>query len=322
MSEISVTKKTRQTNTHHFREYYPSGKRLLYGIAVMAFGILIAGFWNYHLVDGFGKNFIAGNTIGDTGSLAGTFGERGGSFGFLFAAIAGLAATFTACNCVAFAMLPGLACSADRQNTRQSAIKAITAFVVPVALVGAFYGIFIGFLGPEGIELFNERPIRLAQAQAVFSIIGIVMIFWGFLELGYFKKLTNRVPVQTKVFFTSPTTKASLLGVLVGLFAVGRPFPVFREFLTYAATANSPLYGSLVMIIHGIGQITVLLLLFFILVYFFGNRMMNWANQTPHKPRMLTALALLGGGAYFIFYWGIAFIYDVGRWGFKLGWYG
>jgi hypothetical protein len=33
------------------------------------------------------------------------------------------------------------------------------------------------------------------------------------------------------------------------------------------------------------------------------------------------ALALLGGGSYFVFYWGIAFIYDIGRWGFKLGWY-
>lgn len=305
----------------NFLNHYTSKKRLLYGLLVIAFGIIIAGFWNYHLVDGFGKNIVAGNTIGDTSTLAGTFGEKGGGFGFIFAAIAGLAATFTACNCVAFAMLPGLACSTDRQNTKQTAIKAITAFVIPVALVGAVYGIFIGFLGSEGIELFNERPVRLAQAQAVFSIIGIVMILWGFLELGYFKRITDRFSAQTKEFFTSPTTKASLLGVLVGLFAVGRPFPVFREFLTYAATANSPLYGSLVMIIHGIGQIAILLILFFILVYFFGNRMMSWANETPHKPRMLTALALLGGGAYFIFYWGIAFIYDVGRWGFKLGWY-
>lgn len=308
--------------TDPFLSYYPNRKRMLYAIAVIAAGIIIAGFWNYHLVDGFGKNIIAGNTIGDTSSLAGTFGQNGGGFGFIFAAIAGLAATFTACNCVAFAMIPGLACSADQQNTKKSAIKAVTAFVIPVALIGAAYGIFIGFLGPEGIELFNERPIRLAQAQAVFSMIGIVMIGWGFLELGYFKRITDRFSDQTKEFFASPTTKASLLGVLVGLFAVGRPFPVFREFLTYAATANSPLYASLVMIIHGIGQITILLLLFFILVYFFGNKMMSWANQTPHKPRLLTALALLGGGAYFIFYWGIAFIYDVGRWGFKLGWYG
>lgn len=305
-----------------FQNYYSRQKRFLYSFTAIALGIIIAGFWNYHLVDGFGKNFVARNTIGDTSALAGTFGDRGGGFGFIFAAIAGLAATFTACNCVAFAMIPGLACATDQKNTRQSALKAIMAFVIPVALVGAVYGIFIGFLGPEGIKLFNERPIRLAQAQAVFSMIGIFMLFWGFLELGYFKKLTNRFSSQTKEFFASPTTKATLLGIMVGFFAIGRPFPVFRQFLTYAATANSPIYGSLVMIIHGIGQVTVMLLLFFILVYFFGDKMMSWINQTPHKPRMLTALALLSGGAYFIFYWGIAFIYDIGRWGFKLGWYG
>lgn len=92
--------------------------------------------------------------------------------------------------------------------------------------------------------------------------------------------------------------------------------------MTYAATAESPTYGAAVMVIHGLGQIAILLALFFILVYFFGNRMMNWAQTQPHQPRMVTALALLGGGAYFVFYWGIAFIYDVGRWGFKLGWYG
>ncbi|MDX1640529.1 MAG: sulfite exporter TauE/SafE family protein [Balneolaceae bacterium] len=310
------------THSDPFLRHYSNRKRLLYGLAFIGLGIVIAGFWNYHLVDGFGKNIVAGNTIGDTEALAGTFGEKGSGFGFIFAAIAGLAATFTACNCVAFAMIPGLACSADQKNTRQSAIKAVTAFVIPVALVGAVYGIFIGFLGPEGIELFNQRSIRIAQAQSVFSIIGIIMIIWGFIELGYLKRITNRFSSQTREFFGNPTTKASMLGVLVGLFAVGRPFPVFRQFLTYAATANSPLYGSLVMIIHGIGQVTVMLLLFLILVYFFGNRMMKWVNETPHKPRMLTSLALLAGGAYFIFYWGIAFIYDVGRWGFKLGWYG
>lgn len=310
------------SSTISFLNQYSYKRRVIYAFAVISIGIFIAGFWNYHLVDGFGKNIVAGNTIGDTSTLAGTFGEKGGGFGFLFAAIAGLAATFTACNCVAFAMLPGLACSTNQNNTRQTAIKAITAFVIPVAVIGALYGIFIGFLGSDGVALFNERPVRIAQAQAVFSMIGIVMLVWGLLELGYFKKITDRFAPHTIAFFTSPTTKASMLGVLVGLFAVGRPFPVFREFLTYAATANSPLYGSLVMIIHGIGQIAILLILFFILVYFFGNRMMSWANETPHKPRMLTALALLGGGAYFVFYWGIAFIYDIGRWGFKLGWYG
>lgn len=307
--------------TDSFLKEYNTKKRLFLGFTVIVTGVAIAGFWNYHLVDGFGRDFIAGRTIGDTGVLAGTFGERGGGFGFIFAAIAGLAATFTACNCVAFAMLPGLACTSDRLATRQTAIRSILAFIVPVVLVGAAYGIFIGFLGPEGVAAINERSVRLAQAQAVFSIIGMVMIVWGFIELGFFKKITNCFSPLTLEFFNSPSTKATMLGFLVGLFAVGRPFPVFREFLTYAATAESPTYGAVVMVIHGLGQIAVLLGLFFILVYFAGNKMMQWASEKPHKPRMLTALTLLGGGAYFVFYWGIAFIYDVGRWGFKLGWY-
>jgi len=292
------------------------------GFAVIITGIIIAGFWNFHLVDGFGRDFIAGRTIGDTGALAGAFGERGGGFGFIFAAIAGLAATFTACNCVAFAMLPSLACSTDKQATRKTAIRSIVAFITPVILVGAAYGIFIGFLGPDGVAAINERPVRLAQAQAVFSIIGVFMIVWGLLELGFLRGIIKHVSPLTRDFFRTASTKAAMLGLLVGLFAVGRPFPVFREFLTYAATAESPTYGALVMVIHGLGQIAVLLGLFFILVWFAGSRMMRWASEKPHQPRMLTALALLGGGAYFVFYWGIAFIYDVGRWGFKLGWYG
>src|SRR5690625_6798189 len=82
-----------------------------------------------------------------------------------------------------------------------------------------------------------------------------------------------------------------MMGSLVGLFAVGRPFPVFREFMTYAATAESPTYGAAVMVIHGLGQITILLVLFFILVYFFGKRMVNWAQTQPYQPRLVTALA-------------------------------
>lgn len=96
---------------------------------------------------------------------------------------------------------------------------------------------------------------------------------------------------------------------------------MFREFLIYAATAESPVYGAAVMMIHGLGQIAVLLGLFFLLIWIAGSRMMRWTSEKPHKPRMMIAMALLGGGAYFVFYWGIAFLYDVGRWGFKLGWY-
>lgn len=69
--------------------------------------MLIAGFWNYKLVDGFGREVVAGNTIGNADVLAKTFASNGMLFGVVFAGVASLAATFTACNCVVFAMLPG-----------------------------------------------------------------------------------------------------------------------------------------------------------------------------------------------------------------------
>jgi len=95
---------------------YPIAARGLYALAAVLGGVLIAGFWNYKLVDGFGRGFVAANTIGNPDTLAKTFASNGMVFGVVFAAVAGLAATFTACNCVVFAMLPGLTCSADQSS--------------------------------------------------------------------------------------------------------------------------------------------------------------------------------------------------------------
>src|SRR5690625_451241 len=127
-----------QQNTTHltstsdlFLERYTNMKRLLWDIGIMLLGVIIAGFWNYHLVDGFGRDFIAGRTIGDTGLLAGSYAENGGGFGFVFAAIAGLAATFTAYNCVAFALITGMDCSADIEYTNNEGIRARLALFTP-----------------------------------------------------------------------------------------------------------------------------------------------------------------------------------------------
>lgn len=301
-------------------------RRAVWTCAALALGVLAAGFWNAAAVDGFGRNLVAGTTIGDTQELAGTFADNGFGFGALFAWVAGLAATFTACNCVVYAMLPGLTCTTEGAGngaaSRRAALRALGAFASSVLLVGAAYGLFIGFLGPDGIRAFNERPVRLALAQGVFTSIGIVMLVWGALAFGYLGAITRHFSPMTRSFFSMAGTKAALMGVLVGSFAIGRPFPVFREFLTYAAAAHSPIYGALVMTLHGLGEIALMVVLFGILVYGFGDQLARWSAQKPAQPVLLTAVALTAGGAYFIYYWGIAIAFDLGRWGFRLGWYG
>jgi hypothetical protein len=117
------------------RQAYDSTRLFLYVVGAVALGVLIAGFWNYHLVDGFGKDVIAGATIGETSELAGSYSSRGAVFGFLFAAVAGAAATFTACNCVVFALLPGLACSVEDRKAPVSATAVAGWFTVGVLTV-------------------------------------------------------------------------------------------------------------------------------------------------------------------------------------------
>lgn len=301
------------------RTAYGLGTRLKWAILAMVLGIVIAGMWNYNVVDGFGKGIVASNLIGDSSKLAGSFAARGTGFGVIFAAVAGLAATFTACNCVVYAMLPGLACSTDKAASRKKALDALLIFAVGVVAVGAIYGLYVGTLGADGAKVLNQA--RLPQAQYTFTILGLAMVIWGALAFGFFHGIVAALPESTRAFFSQPRTHAGIMGVMVGLFAVGRPYPVFRDFLTYAATSHSPLYGALVMSIQGIGQIALMVALFLGMVFIFGNQLSRWVQNKPHQQQLVSTMALFAGGAYFIFYWGLALSLNIGSWGFKLGIY-
>jgi hypothetical protein len=301
---------------------YALGRRVVYlGLAVTA-GVVVAGFWNFRFVDGLGVS-VAESTIGGYQGKAAEFATLGAGFGFVFAVAAGLAATFTACNCVAFAMIPGLVCSTDRRASRRTALGSLGTMLAGVVLVGAVYGAFVGMLGPAGVEAINARAVRFAQASVVFSALGLSMLLWSLIEFGLLDGLTRRTSPVTRAFFAQPTTRAAIMGLMIGAFAVGRPFPVFREFLLYAAELQRPSYGAAVMALQGIGQVAVMVVAFLVVLALFGRRMAAWASSRPFQPTLVSAFALAAGGAYFLFYWGIARVWPaLGGWGFRLGWYG
>jgi sulfite exporter TauE/SafE len=295
---------------------------MAYLLAAVMAGVVVAGFWNFRVVDGFGADIVAANTIGDYRGKAGEFAVLGTTFGFLFAFVAGLAATFTACNCVAFAMIPGLVCAPDAKAGRAAAFASLRLLLSAVVLVSVIYGAFVGWLGPVGVAAINAREVRFAQAGIVFTVLGIAMLVWGAIELGLLDRLTRRCTATTRAFFAQPTTKAAIMGLMIGAFAIGRPYPVFREFLLYAAQAQSPSYGAAVMALQGIGQVAVMVVAFVLLLMVFGGQLAAWVTSRPRQPALVSALALAAGGAYFVFYWGIARVWPwMGRWGFQLGWY-
>jgi hypothetical protein len=300
--------------------YPPWQRATLFGAAAVT-GVLIAGFWNVNLVDGFGRD-VATQALGGFEGRAAQFGALGAGFGFVFAVVAGLAATFTACNCVAFAMIPGLACAADARHQRRAALRSFGVMLFWVALVGAVYGAFVGRLGPVGAAAFNSREIRGAQAFAVFTVLGLAMLVWAAIEMGFLDRLISRCTPVTRAFFRQATTKAALMGILVGAFAIGRPYPVFREFLLYTAQANRPDYAAATMAVQGVGQVIVMAVVFLLLVWLWQERLERWVRTRPHQPALLSALALAVGGAYFVYYWGVVRLWpELGRWGLRLGLY-
>lgn len=299
---------------------YPIATRGLYALAALIAGVIIAGFWNYKLVDGFGREVVTGNTIGNTDVLAQSFASNGVIFGLVFAAVAGLAATFTACNCVVFAMLPGLACSTDKKASRRAALKALGLFTLGVLAVGIVYGLYVGTLG-SGVTAFNARGHRLQQAETVFTGLGLILIGWSILEFGFLRRMTDRFPAGFRSFVSAPATRATIMGLLVGSFAVGRPYPIFRDLLLYAASSHNPVYGAVVMSIQGLGQIALMVAIFLLVIWLFGDRLTRWVAERPAQPALITAIALMAGGSYFVYYWGISLVYHAGQWGFKLGLY-
>ncbi|HXH24438.1 MAG TPA: hypothetical protein VNI78_04250 [Vicinamibacterales bacterium] len=301
---------------------YPLSRRVAYLLLASLVGVVVAGFWNFRVVDEFGATVVAGNTIGEYRGLSAQFSTLGAAFGFVFALVAGLAATFTACNCVAFAMIPGLVCAPDARAGRRAALRSLGVMLTFVVLVSAIYGAFVGWLGPAGVAAINAREVRFAQAAVVFSVLGLAMLLWGAIELGLLARVTSRCTPTTRAFFAQPTTKAAIMGTMIGAFAVGRPYPVFREFLLYAAQAQQPLYGAAVMAVQGVGQVLVMVAVFLLVLALFSDRLRTWIVTRPSRPALVSAFALIAGGAYFLFYWGISRAWpSLGRWGFQLGWY-
>jgi hypothetical protein len=297
-------------------------RRAGYFLAAIAVGVVVAGFWNFRVVDGFGVDVVAASTIGTYQGKSAEFATLGAAFGFLFGLVAGLAATFTACNCVAFAMIPGLVCGPDARAGRRAALRSLGVMFFWVMAVSAVYGAFVGWLGPAGAAAINAREVRFAQAGIVFSVLGAGMLLWGAVELGFLGWFTRRCTPATRAFFAQPTTKAAMMGIMIGAFAIGRPYPVFREFLLYTAQMQMPSYGAAVMALQGVGQILVMMTALLAGLALFGGQLRRWIAAKPHQPALIAAFSLTAGGAYFLFYWGIARIWPwMGRWGFQLGWY-
>ncbi|MBY8851552.1 hypothetical protein K7G98_25795 [Saccharothrix sp. MB29] len=109
----------------------------------------------------------------------------------------------------------------------------------------------------------------------VFGIIGLVMVWIGLAAAGVvrdpFARIARRHPNAPMVF----------MGVLIGGFLIGRPFPLFRQMFRDAAESGNPLYGAAAFCLQSLGNIVVLAVVFVAMAAFLGERLRRWFAEKP-----------------------------------------
>jgi hypothetical protein len=265
-------------------------------------GLLAAAFWSASFVDTtIGVN-VANTVVGydaKATSIAGT------AAGLLFAFAAGLAGTFTACNVAVFGALAPMVSNGAGAGTRvRAALRPlgwVSLGLVPVAVVYGAVGASLGEHLPalSTAKLSNGAPVRLFQSVFVFAVIGIVFAWMGLAALGVvrdpFRRLTARWP----------QTPLVVIGVLIGLFLVGRPYPLFRKMFEYAAANGNPLYGAMTFLLVAIGNIALMAVLFALLALVSGPRLRGWLAARPGRAATITGAALIVAGVFTFAYWGL-----------------
>ncbi|MEU4805560.1 hypothetical protein [Actinosynnema sp. NPDC023587] len=261
-------------------------------------GFLLSVAWSAAFVDATIGDNVANALLGHDAKATPITGVTAG---VVFAFVSGLAGTFTACNIAAFgAVAPMLDAAGGRWARLRAALSPLGLLAAGMIPVAALYGALVGLVGTR-MPQFDTAPAqagvlsgRAVQSLVVFGVIGLAMVYLGLAALGL-------VPDP---FRRRPAARTVVLGVLIGGFLIGRPFPLFRRMFRDAAESGNPLYGATAFVLQSVGNIAVMAVLF-LLLGAFGGRLRRWATATPSRTAAITAATLITAGVFTVLYWDV-----------------
>ncbi|MGW0185597.1 hypothetical protein ACWDV7_07605 [Streptomyces sp. NPDC003362] len=264
-------------------------------------GLLAAYAWSAEFVD-HEIGFRTADTL--LGHNPETTPISGVAAGVVFAFVTGLAGSFTACNIAVFgAVGPLVRRKESRRQRFLHTVEPLGWMAVGMIPVSALYGVIVGLAGTHMPQFSTVRPAgggmtpRIAQAMITFGFIGLVMIVLGLAALGVIR---DPLAAASRRFRNAPLV---LMGVLVGAFLIGRPYPLFRSLFRHAATTQDPLYGAVAFTLQSLGNVLVMAVLFIALSYGLGGRLQRWLTARPGRAATLTASAFLVTGFFTLIYW-------------------
>lgn len=280
---------------------FPRRRLLVLVLSVLA-GLLIAYAWSSQVAD----DDIGFNTADALlGHDAVGTPLSGIAAGVLFAFVSGLAGSFTACNVAVFGAVGPLVGQSGMTRGQRLArtlrpLGWVAAGMLPVS---AGYGVLVGLAGTHmpqfSVATSPGISPRIEQAMITFGTIGVVMLVLGLAAAGLIPD--PLAPLARR----RPNAPLVLVGVLVGGFLIGRPYPLFRNLFRHAAEEHNPFYGALAFSLQSIGNILVMSLLFLVISYGFGARVQGWLTAKPARAATVTAAAFLVAGAFTVIYWDV-----------------
>jgi hypothetical protein len=260
-------------------------------------GLAMAVLWSAQLVDDdIGVNVVNG-LLGDDAvrtSLSGTV------TGLVFAFVIVVAGTFTACNVAVFAAIAPAVRDRDTLSGRlRLASRPLGWLGVGALATAGGYGAIGASLGTRIPQLSTATvgshfPVRLLQSVVVFGLIGLVMLYLGAAALAVLPdplgRLTARWAPAPQVF----------MGVLIGGFLIGRPWPLFHAMFLHAARNHDAAFGAAAFMLVAAGNMVLMALLFLLLAM---SGLPRWLASRPGRIISMTATAWLIGGSFTFVYW-------------------
>jgi hypothetical protein len=269
-------------------------------IAVSALiGVLIAVLWSARLVDDDIGVHVANGMLGHDADSAGLSGTL---TGLVFAFVTGVAGTFTACNVAVFSAVASMV--EDENSMRQRLRRAVGPLgwlIFGAAVVAGGYGALGAQLGTRIPQLSvktvgNNLPVRILQSITVFTVIGLAMIYLGLASLSVVPDPLRRATARW-----APTPQL-VMGVLIGGFLIGRPWPMFHKTFAHAASTHNAAFGAATFVLVVAGNMLLMGALYLVLSVTGFSR---WQRANSVRSMGVTASALLIGGVFTVCYWGI-----------------
>ncbi|PNG23527.1 hypothetical protein C1J00_03505 [Streptomyces cahuitamycinicus] len=266
-------------------------------------GFLLTVVWSAKFVDQTIGGTIAEGVLGHSAEDAPLTSVAAG---IAFAFASGLAGTFTACNIAAFgAVAPMMDSAHGRWERFAQSLRPLGWLSLGTVAVSALYGVIVGLAGTSMPQFSQAESVpgvlsgRSVQAMITFGVIGLAMLYMGLAALGYVRDPFTRLSVRF------PHAQSLFMGILIGGFLIGRPFPLFRQLFRDAAESGNPLYGAAAFALQSLGNIVVMAVFFFVLTFVAGGRLHAWLARKPGRMAVVTAAALLVAGVFTLLYWDV-----------------